>query len=402
MRTFANLFLVLFFADGFASLLDEFATLLTPIGPLTAFRTQLALAVLLIAVPLYIALGIDRRLPKRLFLPLIGYVFFCPLLTWLFPSLAAMTGFGFVVAAVQLALAVILIPRFRNEGTEPGVTLPESTFYGPFFSPKNTLLFAGVNVVVVPLAAALFALYSANTYAAEATGGFMRVTPRGLYMMERVYQRGNRTVRLAAMIHVGEKRYYEDVARLPVKGRAVVLAEGVTDDKELLKNRFDYRKVASLLGLSPQEKMLFAGKMTDVEALEAPEPPAGGGPEIVRADVDLASFRPETMIFLNEVGKSLRGNGSVAKAAVKLNSWAESEITPQKYDIIMDDILLRRNKVVLGYLDKALKRHDTVVIPWGALHMKGIEAGVLERGFVKREERQRLAVDFGRMIPLLR
>ena len=64
------------------------------------------------------------------------------------------------------------------------------------------------------------------------------------------------------------------------------------------------------------------------------------------------------------------------------------------YEIIIDDILHRRNMGVIHYLDKALVRYDTVVIPWGALHMTEIEAEVLKRGFKLQEERERVSIAF--------
>lgn len=397
MKTFANLFLILFFADGFLSLLDELSSLIAPVVPLTLFRIQVANTVLLLAIALYLCLGIDRRLPKKLFLPLIAFLFAVPLAAWIFPVLSDSKLYAIVMSAIQVGVPPLLIARYR-ERKDPGLTLPPWRFEGPFFSGKNTLLFAGVNVVVLPVLLAAFALFLADAWALQNTSGFIRVAPHGLYMTERLYRRGNQTIRLTGMVHVGEKQYYEDVARLPVNGRTIVLAEGVTDRKTVLHNRFDYREVASFLGLAPQEKKLFAGRLIDEKALDAPPGPATGSPDILMADLDLSLFRPETMLFLNQVGKQLRENPSFVDAALALNRWAERNVTPEMYEVIMDDILTRRNQVLLGYLDRALKSYDAVVVPWGALHMKGIEEGVLKRGFVLKEERKRLSMDFKRML----
>jgi hypothetical protein len=81
-----------------------------------------------------------------------------------------------------------------------------------------------------------------------------------------------------------------------------------------------------------------------------------------------------------------------------LNSWAEQNITPEMYTVIMDDILHRRNLAVISHLEKAFMRYDTVIIPWGALHMKEIEAEVLRRGFVLQEERERVSIDFRKLL----
>lgn len=400
MRFFANLFLLLFIADGSLSLLDELASLLFPLVPFSGLRNLLANAVILIAIPLYFSLGIDRRLPKRLFLPLILFVVWCPLSVWFFPVLGAFKLYGLFMAALQVGLGTFLVSRFNDNPAAP-LTLPPALFEVPYFDPRNTLVFAGVNILVLPAALLTGVLFVGNSYATEATGGFMNVSPRGLYMAERTYRRGDRTVKLAGMIHIGEKEYYDEVARLVPAGKSIVLAEGVTDEKGKLKNKFDYRKVANLLGLASQEKLLFKGRLIEPKELLAPGKPEGkeqAGPDILRADVDLSVFQPETMMLLDAMGKQLGENPSAVDGLLKLNRWAEKNITPAMYAVIMDDILQRRNKVVVQYLDQALKRYQTVVIPWGALHMKGIEAEVLARGFVLQEEQKRLSVDFRRML----
>jgi hypothetical protein len=123
-----------------------------------------------------------------------------------------------------------------------------------------------------------------------------------------------------------------------------------------------------------------------------------GETDIFRADVDISSFRPQTITFLDAIGKHLRESPSFVQGVLALNTWAEKNVTPEMYVIIMDDILHRRNLVVISYLDKALVRYDTVVIPWGALHMKEIEEEILKRGFVLQEERERVSIDFRRML----
>ena len=113
--------------------------------------------------------------------------------------------------------------------------------------------------------------------------------------------------------------------------------------------------------------------------------------------MDVSVFRPPTIILLENIGKHLK-ESSTARSFLSLNAWAGNTITPQMYDIIMDDILHRRNRKVIGYLGKALDRYDTVLIPWGALHMKEIEQEVLKRGFKLQEERERVSVDFRKML----
>jgi hypothetical protein len=52
---------------------------------------------------------------------------------------------------------------------------------------------------------------------------------------------------------------------------------------------------------------------------------------------------------------------------------------------------------LLRYLDLTLPGYETVVIPWGALHMPGLQDAILQRGFVPVESRTRAAIDFSEL-----
>ncbi len=405
MRIFANLFLILFVADGGFSLFDEVVSLFYPLPALSEVRALLANVVILMAVTLYLCLGIDKRLPKRVFLPLVFFLFSCPVSSMLFPSISTKPAYGLFMALGQVLLSMLVIFRFPKKG-EQSAMMPEAAFNAPFFSLRNTLLFGAANLVVIPLVLLLLTLGAANSYLEEHTAGFMRLAPDGLYMTERVYRRNNKTIRLAAMIHVGEKEYYNELAGSPASGRTIVLAEGVTDDKQLLRDKLDYGKVAGFLGLTSQGKMLYRGRLIGEGTLDEPAARARTGEEgetagpvdILRADMDISSFRPQTIHFLNALGKQMEENDSTVKGLLSLNAWAQKNVTPEMQKIIMDDILSGRNKVLIRHLRKAVDRYDTIVIPWGALHMPEIEAEVLAQGFALQQERKRLSIDLKRIL----
>jgi hypothetical protein len=407
MRLFVNLFLLLFLADGAVSILDQLVSLVSPSELLSGVRTVLANSVIVMAVALYLSLGIDRRLPKGVFLPLTLFVFLCPMSIWFFPSLSGNRSYGLLTAAAQVALVILPISSFRRGGRR-GLAMPPAMFESPLFSLKNTLVFGAVNIFVIPLSLVMLVLYTANSYMTVQTSGFMRIAPGGIYMSERVYSRGKQTIRLTGMIHVGEKGYYDELGRslAPGRSRTIVLAEGVTDDKERLQYSLDYGKVAGLMGLTSQDELRLRGRLISPESLEKPPMGTRGAGEkepaapadVLRADLDLSAFRPQTILFLNTMGKQLQESRSLAEGLLAINAWAEKNITPEMHEVIMDDILYRRNREVIRYLGKAVDRYDTIVIPWGALHMKEIEGEVLKRGFVLQEERQRLSVDFRKML----
>ncbi|HJV64785.1 MAG TPA: hypothetical protein VJ550_03530 [Geomonas sp.] len=403
MRLFGNLFLLLFFADGGISFLDQLVSLFFPLSPLAPLQHLAADLVVLMAPVIYLCLGIDRRLPKRVFLPLIVFVFACLFALLLVPSLSGSHLFGLAVAAAQLALCLLPWKSFRKGGA-PSLTMPPEMFQGPSFSTRNTVSFAAVNLLVLPCFLVLLLAVTVNAYMVRYTSGFMHLAADGLHMSEKVYRRGNQTIRLAGMIHVGEKDYYEKVVGSAGPGRTLVLAEGVSDSRELLQNRPDYGKLAGYLGLTTQQdRMHFKGRAIDESELDRPQPVrhpvAPAAVDILRADVDISSFQPVTVWFLDTLGKQMNESPSLSKQLLSSIAWSEKNVTPAMQETIIDDILYRRNEVVIGQLRKALGRYDNVVVPWGALHMPAIEQEVVRQGFVLQQVRDRVSIRFSKRRP---
>jgi hypothetical protein len=404
MRTLANIFLVLFCADGVVSLADQLYSLGAKAPVPSEIRIILAEIVMLVGFIVYQALGIDKRLPKKLFLPLMIFLCLVPILPWIFPSLLFNSAYGITASLLQILLC--LWPVYQLNGVlnpKAGFLLPKSMFEGPFFSLRNTVLFTGANFVILPVVSAMLLLSSANAFMYKNTGGFMRLGTDGVYMAEKVYRRDNRTVQLVGMIHMGEEHYYEELAKLAPPGRTIILAEGVTDNKNLLPNRLDYGNVADYLGLTlQQEKMQFQGKVIDAKELEQPRTDATAGQKgpihILRADVDVSSFRPQTISFLDDVGREMKRNSSLTQGLVSSGSWSSKYANAEVQQIIMQDILERRNEEVIRNLRKAIGRYDAIVIPWGALHMPQIEAEVVSQGYELQQVRERMSMDFSKFI----
>lgn len=395
MRFFINMFLILFAADGLISVVDESLMLIAGASNLSGMREMFANTVVFMSLPVYVALVADVRLPRRVLLPLIGFVVWSLLATWIFPTLVESHVYGPVCSFAQLLLCLLPIEYVRRCGGE-GLLLPLSVFSSRFFNLRHTLKYVAVSLVVVPVVFVLLTLASANAYADKATSGFIRIAPGGLYMSERIYTKDQKTIRLTSMIHVGDKKFYDDLSGSISAGKTIILAEGVTDEKQLLKNKFGYSKMAGFLGLSSQEKMRLKGRLienaddgADVEKTE--------GADILRADIDISDFNKETLHFLNTVGKHINESTSLAATFIALNKWAEVELTPEMNKIIMDDILHKRSQALIRHLDRALPSYETIVVPWGALHMAEIEESVLARGFLLKDKKYRVSIDFWRM-----
>jgi len=399
MRRFANLYIVLFLADAGLSLVDELlVTASVSVPLLSEGRHVVSYTLMVLSIALFACMGIDRRLPKRLLLPMTLYISWCALAMWPLSGVVGREALGLVAAAGQVllgGLSVMLWHSYRGQ-----VLLGNEQFRGPLFGWRNTLIFTAVNLLLLPLALVYTVMAVADYYFAEQTAGFLRLSPVGIYMTERSYHRDVKVVRLAGMMHIGKEGYYESLAGSMSSGGTIILTEGVTDRDRLLENPFNYSKLARVIGLTSQDMMLFDGRLVDLKDLDELLPGAGGPdkPDIARADIDLKNFDLQTIEFLNVLGNTLFSGKPLAVALAEYNTWVKENMTPERIAGVMADILDKRNAVVIENMVRTLERYDTVIIPWGAMHMPAIEAAVLEQGFKPGAEHERLSLDF-RSIP---
>ena len=78
MHRFANFYLIIFLIDAGLSLVDELLVVVGSPYPLfTSGRLLVAFVTIALSMVVYACLGIDRRLPKRVFLPMPLYYTWC-------------------------------------------------------------------------------------------------------------------------------------------------------------------------------------------------------------------------------------------------------------------------------------------------------------------------------------
>jgi hypothetical protein len=399
MRRFANIYIVLFLIDAGLSLIDELLQASSsPLAFLTEIRFFVASVVITLSMVLYACLGIDRRLPKRIFLPLTLFASWSALSMWPLSGMVPRETFGITVAICQVVLGFIVIILLRNLGGR--ALLTEEQFQTPMFGLRNTLGFTAINLLLTPFLLIFTSLAVTSYYLEEQTAGFLRLSPVGIHMTERSYHLEDKEIRLAGMMHIGKEDYYEDLAESIPTERAIILAEGVTDQDRLMESQFNYSKLAGIIGLISQDKMRLDGNVVDLDYLDVTgeiirEP---GKPDIANADIDLNRFDPKTIEFLNALGRSLFGDKPLAEGLAEYNLWVEENMSEEGVAGVMVDILDKRNDAVIASMVKTLQRYDTIIIPWGAMHMPAIEAAVLAQGFAPGNTQERLSLDF-RTIP---
>jgi hypothetical protein len=399
MRRFANFYIILFLIDAGLSLIDElFVASSSPLPLFSSVRYLVAYVVITLSLLFFACLGIDRRLPKRVFLPLTLYISWSAMAMWPLSSIIGRESLGLVSAVGQLLLGGGAIVLLRGLGGQNLLT--RELFQTPMFSLRNTLGFTAINLLLLPFALVYTGLATTSYYLDLQTSGFMRLSPIGIYMTDRSYHLDKKIIRLTGMMHIGKQDYYEELASSMAAGRTIILAEGVTDEDRLLEHQFNYSKLAGIIGLSSQEKMRFDGNLINLDDLDEKNPNASeqDQPDIARADIDLNSFDPQTIEFLNILGRTLFSGKPLVEGFAEYNLWVSENMTQERIAGVMFDILDKRNEVVIDSMLRTLKRYDTIIIPWGAMHMPAIEEAVLEQGFVPGVARERLSLDF-RAIP---
>lgn len=398
MRRFANSYILLFLIDAGISVVDELLSSSASLPWLSELRHVVAAIVITLSMVIFSCLGIDRRLPKRVFLPLTLYSFWASLALWPLSGVIEREALGLLAAVNQLLLGGVAIVLLR--GLVGQNLLTREQFKGPMFSWRNTLVFTIVNLLLLPFALVFSSLAMTGYYLEEQTSGFLRLSPVGIYMSERSYRLDDKVIRLAGMMHIGKEEYYQDLAASMSTEDTIILAEGVTDRDGLLQAQLNYGKLAEIIGLTSQQTMQIDGNLVDLGSLDL----SGrvyrqeGKPDVALADIDLNQFDPKTIEFLNALGRALFNDKPLLEGLAEYNVWVTDNMTEQGLDGVMADILDKRNVVVIDSMLKALPLYETIIVPWGAMHMPAIESAVYEEGFTLAAERERLSLDF-RAIP---
>lgn len=392
MRKLANLFIILYILMAVVAILCGGAQLLGAPAALGIIYNLLCGLTIIVAIPLYFGLAFNRHLPRRTLIPLFFWLFWGLCGHW---PLRELLGDGLLLfsGAGQLTVGLLLLWLNRRRNGQSLLLIPRQ-FVGNAFSGNGFIHFIIINICVIPLALILLIYFGLGTLITDQSSGFVQLQPTGLYMSDRVYRLGDKEVRLAAMIHLGQGDFYSDLASsLPQQG-ALILAEGVSDADGLLTESFSYGKLADSLGVATQQQLHFPGRLIDAEQLLNPTPEMLEETNLLPADIDIREFDSRTIAVLNALARDILNADKPLTGYTAFNRWLQQEMPADIDTIIMSDLIDRRNHAVYGYLSQALPHYDTIVIPWGALHMPGIERKIMKLGFELQSEEQRKSIDF--------
>jgi hypothetical protein len=256
-----------------------------------------------------------------------------------------------------LAGSAIILGLRKRSGGASFLFPPEATCFAEFSWARTGLTVATKLLVVLP-ALFVYLLLSAQILVREYSSGFLEVTPAGIFTEARIYEQNGRKVYLLPTIHIASPAFYETLMDgLPEKS-SVILPEGVTDQKGLIKAAIDYSVAADSVGLAAQPDLTVQHK----------------NHAVLRCDADMSDFSPGTLSVLNGLGQVLKNMKAGETEGVLAALEAFDAGDPMA---LWKDILETRNNKVLEGLKLALPQYEHVAVPWGAAHMPGIERGLL-------------------------
>ena len=395
MRFFINTFLLIYFVDAGISVADEILIWSFGSYELSELRDSVANITLAVAAATYALIAVDCRIPKRIILPLIGYLFAISLFASLLGESIDRRNVSMVLSIGQLLISIAIFIMIRSRFST-SFLLGDSSFQGAAFHFKHTSLYLLANVLLVILTLPFIIYFLTLEIVSTTTGNFLRVDTQGVYLTEKYYQSGTKKVYLIQMVHVAEAGFYAKITDALASEGAIFLAEGVTDDRELLTGFRGTGKVAELLGLNSQATMEMAGDHIEFDQIadSSTADPTPSGVKILRADIDSSELSPKTVDFLNAVGRNLDQHERMLDVFRAFYSWSNEHLTAADQDAVYTEILDKRNVVLLRHLAQALRHFDEILIPWGALHMPTFETYLNTRGFNIADQRERRAISF--------
>ena len=371
MRKFVNIYIILFLVDSIVSLVDVMTGRLLGIQSLSIVRGIIAFVVLLMSFPLYFLIGCTRGFPKRVVLPMIvftvwgGLFFSLPL-----PIFLGIRNAEFLLSIAQCCIGVVTLVILRHFGENKQWLHSRSDFEQLMFRWKRLFGFVAANVIIIiPLLGVYLAL-SLSLAISHLSQGFVHLGFRGISVEARTYLYEGKNIILLPTAHIAQAGFYKRLVEPLFVENTVVIPEGVTDKKKLLKKPLNYKKLAHSMGLEAQNNRTIVSDRS-----------------IEFCDVDISEFSPMTIDYLRTCisisGDWLSGNRTMA-----LQKCISSH--DPDFDLLWKDLVEFRNRRVIECITDHMQTYEHIVIPWGAAHMPGIERAILNLGgtIVKRRRIQ--------------
>src|SRR6266404_1599586 len=281
-----NLLLSLFLVEAGVSLLDGILVLAFGINLLGLIQGILFLLLLVASILVYLLAGLTPIIPKRFFIPLVMFtplaqLVVIPFLIYHYDRIHLISC-AFSLCQFLLGLSILFWLKGSFRFRWPVVR--QEQLGSRAFSWLNLSGFVLLNAFVLVPGVCLYLFLCASLAVDHFSEGFMALRSDGLSIRARTYVRDDhKTVQLIPMMHIGDADFYHQIWK-SFPTNSVILLEGVTDNKNLIKHKLSYKRAAQALGV--------------VEQQEEFEPQQG---KLVQADVDVEQFSETTINVLNLV-----------------------------------------------------------------------------------------------------
>lgn len=382
--------LTLFFL--YAVLVDGIVSLTTAVfnsDLLNSLGGSVSLCVVAFSAVLFAGMVFTPRLAKRILLPPILFVAFCLVWGVMFGDAGQLP-----LSMAETLLALGLLVGYRN----PSGEFHDFAAARPSFSWRNFALTAPLFLVIAGVTLSALTLGFAQKIRCkleDSLGNYLALERDGLSLEERRFQKGDQEIRLIGMMHIARSDFYDQIAKtLPANQNAVVLVEGVTDRNSVLAGKIDYSRVADLVGIASQGESSFNRKAVEGLKLAAAKETAEAEPpplEYRSGDIDASEFKPATVRCIKAAQVILRS----ASLREFLENYKDTQsVLETDGDAAFKDILEHRNEHLVGEIRKALRDHRTIIVPWGAQHMPGLQQEIERWGFTEAGRTRREALHF--------
>ena len=358
-----HLALGLFLVEAGVSLLDDTLGLAFGVHVLGLIRGLLSLLLFLTSILVYLLCGITPIIPKRFFIPIVLFtpaaqLAMIPFLIFHYDRVQQIT---WVASLCQILFGLSILFWIQGTFRFRWPVVRQEHLGSKAFSGLNLVGFLLVNGFVLLPGVLLYLFVCASLAVDHFSASFLALRSDGLTIRAKTYVRGDhKTVRLIPMAHIGEADFYNQISK-SFPTNSVILLEGVTDNKNLLKHKLSYKRAARSLGLVEQPK-------------EFTPPPQG---RLRHADVDVEQFSERTIAFLNLLSL-IYSEGLKVEHLLRVLQESEEPLFAEQ---LWDDLLTKRNANLLKQIEAELPGSDVIVVPWGAVHMRGIAEEIQKSGF---------------------
>lgn len=230
---------------------------------------------------------------------------------------------------------------------------------------------ASLAVVIPSLILAIFTIQSLGNAVTLIHGGskqYIKFENGSLLMTEKVFKKGDTKVRLIPMMHIGKKEFYHELNKDLDLSNTLYLLEGVKDEKNLIKG-IDHKKTAKFIGTDSQSDEFKPGENLGEEFKNIEV-------KTLVADIDASELSKPTVEILNFMSDENKDN--------MITKYMElSEMLQKKENqTLYYDIIEKRNSHLISLFEENESKYETIIIPWGALHMPDIEKRLEAMGYI--------------------